>query len=502
MNRHEACRVIHDMRYRALHGSFSFTLCLGVVSSALAVVGCSGSKPAVKTVQSKTAATAGGVRLLVVDDRPLAEAISRQWQARAEGELEVKNLAGNQLASLTKLSADAVIYPSGLLGELAERELIAPLPQDVQADAQFDRPDLLPMARQREVTWGAQVYAVSFGSPQLVVCYRADLLERLKLEPPETWGEYQELAERLNNRKELGDLAPPADVPWHGACEPLGPGWAGQTLLARAAAYARHPDQYSALFNKTTMKPLIAGPPFVKALEELAAAAKQGSAESVKFSPHDVRQEFLLGRCGLALTWPTAARIDIAAASDEKVVAAGISELPGSSETFDFSTSKWDRHRGGKVISVPLLSSAGRLGSITQESRRAKSAASVLVWLSGREWSPQISTQSSEATIFRASHVAQPQAWLDAGLDPAAAGQYSKAVEQANNRSVWLTSPNIPGRGRYLAVLDKAVHDALAEIATPADALKKAADEWAAITQELGIEKQRLAYQRSLGLEP
>ena len=50
-----------------------------------------------------------------------------------------------------------------------------------------------------------------------------------------------------------------------------GLGW--HVLLARAACYAAHRDNYSTLFNIATMQPLIDGPPFVQALEELVAVA-------------------------------------------------------------------------------------------------------------------------------------------------------------------------------------------------------------------------------------
>ena len=66
-------------------------------------------------------------------------------------------------------------------------------------------------------------------------------------------------------------------------------------LLARAAAYAKHRDQYSALFNVETMEPLVAGPPFVHALEELVAAAKLGPADPLGYDPAAARAGLLEG---------------------------------------------------------------------------------------------------------------------------------------------------------------------------------------------------------------
>ncbi len=79
------------------------------------------------------------------------------------------------------------------------------------------------------------------------------------------------------------------------AVEPLGADWASKVLLARAAAYAKHRDYYSTLFDKDTMQPQIASPPFVRGLEELVAASKPNAAVSLAATPADARQAILAG---------------------------------------------------------------------------------------------------------------------------------------------------------------------------------------------------------------
>src|SRR6185295_16164557 len=113
------------------------------------------------------------------------------------------------------------------------------VPEEVLSGEELDWRDIFEMIQLSETCWSRTTYAVPFGSPVLTVCYRADLFERFKRRPPETWAEYQELAEFFSRRENLGDAAPAA-APWSGAVEPLAPGWASRTLLARAAAYARH----------------------------------------------------------------------------------------------------------------------------------------------------------------------------------------------------------------------------------------------------------------------
>ncbi len=60
--------------------------------------------------------------------------------------------------------------------------------------------------------------------------------------------------------------------------------------------------------------------------------------------------------------------------------------------------------------------------------------------------------------------------------------------------------PRLPGADRYLRALDDAVRQALAGKATSAEALEAAAAQFRTITAELGVDRQRKAYQQSLGL--
>ncbi|MGW8258068.1 MAG: hypothetical protein ACWGMZ_11320, partial [Thermoguttaceae bacterium] len=72
----------------------------------------------------------------------------------------------------------------------------------------------------------------------------------------------------------------------------LGPPWAGQVLLARAAPYLKHRDNYSSLFRIDTMAPLIDSEPMIRALKELVAASKHASGECLDCDPLAVRKAF------------------------------------------------------------------------------------------------------------------------------------------------------------------------------------------------------------------
>ncbi len=444
------------------------------------------------------------VRILVLDDPQLAEVIEKTWRARSEAPLEVRSQRSSELGATSRLGADAVIYPSGLLGELAERNLLLPLADDMQADPQLNQHDVLDMVRLREIRWGEEVYAVSFGSPVFLLAYRHDIFEKAGVQPPTTWEEYQRLVTHLAKRENLGDAAPPADQPWYGTVEAWGAGWGSQTLLARAASGVRHHNQYSDLFDFASMRPLVGGPPFVRALEQLAATAEFAPPESKSYSPHDAYRTLAVGQAAMAICWPPSSQVAARANSAEKAeanLAIRWTELPGSREAYNFSEDRWEARGPQEPIHVPLLAAAGRLGSVTRETSRAKAALHVLAVLSG-EWSVDIAPASSATTIYRQSHLISPTVWCPADADPEAVASYANAAHASLTRGVWMFSPRIPGREQYLAALDEAVQKTLAGEASPQEALFNVAEQWTHITEQRGREKQIDAYERSLGLEP
>src|SRR5262249_21004554 len=151
------------------------------------------------TQQAKTSAAPARLRLLVVDDPAMAEAIGQlraELQARTGGALEVSQLPLEELlrAESPPEGADAIIYPSPQLGPLVQNQWLAPLPTDFKENRELAWSDTFELEQTAETAWGPTSYAVPFGSPVLVCFYRADLFEKLHKRPPQSWSEYQELA--------------------------------------------------------------------------------------------------------------------------------------------------------------------------------------------------------------------------------------------------------------------------------------------------------------------
>ncbi len=453
----------------------------------LLLSGCPGPQPSDGTT-SKAPLAGVTLHVAVVDDPALVRAIEPlqgEWNARTGGEFKIDSIGQQELTP--ELKVDAVICPSSLLGPLAEGKLVTPLPE-----AKFS--EVFELLQIRETAWGTDVFGVSFGSPVLTCYCRADLLEKLDRKPPATWPEYHELAELLAQEvPQNGDA-------WCGTLEPLGPGWAGIVLLARAAPYAKHRDYYSTLFDMKTMEPLIDTEPFIRALEELVAASKLGPTEQLASDPAAVRAAFWQGRCGMALSWPSAAAElpDPPETSDEiRVVFA---ELPGSPTAYNFGSKSWEERREDEPGRVPLLAMAGRVGTVWATSAQQQPAAELLSWLAGAELSPQICVGNEAMTLFRHSHLESPEAWVE-GPAADAALQYAELTEQTLQRQQSVMALRIPGRAEYLAALDEAVRRAVAGEQSPAEALRQAADRWRAVTRQLGSESQKKAYLHSLNLD-
>lgn len=468
----------------------------------LMLLGFTGCQPAADTTaQSQTEQTSSSgtvsrpLRVLVVNDENLGLVAQREWLAVSDSPLELSNVSLDtfreqlQSTEADALQSDVVIYPTAWLGTLAESNRIAPMPRRVQESELFADADILPWVRKGDVAWGETTYAVPLGSVMLTMAARVPQPRTGEDTPalPKTWKELQT---------------------WRGAdtrvAHPLAAGWAGFSHLARAASYVRSRGQISTLFDYRTMQPLVDSPPFVRALEELAASAKT-VPDQIDWTPWDVQQALKDGKCDVGLTWmsPHDAAADSKADSmtDEEAATWLFSEAPGAREVYRASEKKWSTHRDGEIARVPLIGLSGRVGSVLQGSRRQRAAWSFLAKMSADELSTRVSSASQSTGPFRLSH--QPaRAWVDRQIESTGARKYSVAVTKAYSRNLVLHALRIPGHEEYLAKLDAAVRSAIQGEGEPVALLKQVAEDWQQITESRGIENQRAAFARNLGMEP
>jgi ABC-type glycerol-3-phosphate transport system substrate-binding protein len=473
-----------------------FLLPLGIAAALSPLAGCPNSPGGGSTtgITPPPAKSQQPLVVIVADDPPLGQAIRREWLARTEEELTVREVSLGDLTSAGRLPGDAVIVPAGYVGTLAERGLILPLDASALDNAEFDHRDIFDQVRLREMKWGNRTVAAPLGSPQLLLAYRPDVFEKLGLSPPADWADYQRLAARLADKDALGDLASAKAGDWHATIEPLAEGWAGQMLLARAAAYAMHRDQVSALFRFDTMDPLIDQPPFVWALEELVAAAQAGGITESRLTPDQAFAALRAGECGMAITWPPS---ELAAASEADAAPLAFALLPGAKQAYRFGTKKWDPRGEEESPHVPLLAVSGRMAAVVSSTADPRRAQNFVLWLASRDVSQQVGPHSQATTLFRDSQIASSTRWTGSLAAPASR-QYAEVLAESLRLPQALQSPSLPGRADYLAALDEAVSAALA--GTPArEALTAAARRWQQITEKQGLAPQRRANARNLG---
>lgn len=472
-----------------------FFLALGVGLALLAAPGCGGRPGTADPAKEKEAGKPSQpLTVVVVDDAELGKAIEAEWRSRTEGEVKIRQATTAEVTGTAPLPGDVIVFPTGLLGELVEGEQLLPLPAEVTQDEALNLRDIYPHIRLHEITWGGKTYALPLGSPQLVLAYRADIFEKLGITPPATWDEYQQVVTRLGKREELGELAPSADQPWRATLEPLGEGFAGQLLLARAAAYAAHKEQLSPLFDLDKLRPLVDQPPYVRALDELAAAAAGQPAEG---TPQSAWREMLAGHCGMALCWPVP---DLRASAEGNKIRIGFAELPGSPAVYSQSESKWQQRGSDEDPRVPLLGMAGRLAGVAATAENEVGAQALVAWLAGPEVGGHLATRSESTTVFRASQESLAGKFV-LPADAAIGGQYALAVHAGQFRPQWSPGVRLPGREEYLVALDKAVQSKLKGETESAPALAAAAKKWEEVTARRGVKEQKRALENSLGLQ-
>ncbi len=367
-----------------------FVLCVAIFT------GCpSKSKPAIpddgelaNTPPNRANVT---LRVLVVNDPPLVEAINRlrgEWAERSGGQLNATPIAWQDLVQSNSPDADLIVFPSRYLGELCTRKLLRPVRASVLEDDEFKAADIFPLVRNELLKWGRETYALPLGVDPSAIS------PTIKSSP-------------------------------------------AVALLAAAAPHAISNEHLGVLFDTDTMKSRIAEPAFVDALSHL---------------------------------------LETKPAQDTK---------PTSPPALE--------------ARIPVLGDADRLVAVTASSRNAASAFKLLKWLAQPDTESQFARVGGQWLPPRRS-IATSSAWYDPSLSATERAERGKLVDAVLSGERALIIPRIPGIDDYLGALNEAVKSALDDKTPPSAALQTVADRWEKITDRLGRDKQRDAYQKHLGI--
>ena len=448
-----------------------------------------------KEQEEATLQVDGPLRVVVLDDESLGNVLQREWRSISDYEIEVSHQTTKDFFSQLdtgkkRLDSDVVIFPCSLLGQLAEQRLLRPIVNDATTDAQYRNGEIFNLIRRRETQWNRQPYAMSFGSPVLVLIRRTDMVP----DAPETWKELGETIDEL--KKTL-----PKDV--NPLMQPMSEGWPARLLVARAASYLYDNNKLSSVFEYASLKPRITSEAFVRAGKELALQSQsvEQGGEFKERTPQSVLQEFLDGNAAMAITLLSS---QTKADSDTIDFPIAISDLPGSRVRYVGSddapeTVAASNESTDEVRRVTVHGLDGRLGAITRSAKNAALANIFLVWATGPEQSLALCARSGHTAPFRLSHEAGAKNWVPSAITPEVAAQYLAISKTALNRAAAMQFPRLPGQHRYVAELDDAVHRMFNGVSAK-QSLATAVETWNAISFELDLEKQKSSYRRSLGI--
>ena len=477
---------------RHLPGSAWRRLCCLLL---VVLAGCPASSTSVDQSVSSSSAPPlkvnGPLRVVVLDDREFAQTLGREWTAHSEYPVEILSRSEAELLTQVreptdKVEADVVVFPSRLLGELAERQQLRALPpaltstSSAATSAGYNFGDILPAISRKEIRWDGRPLAIPLGTPTFHLLLRKDLVPQ----PPESWDELSQIVDGL--RGTLSDDMRPL-------AEPLAGDWVARSFLARSAAYLYSPSHVSQFFDYTTMRPRITLEPCIRALRDLAATYDPASDN---LDPAGVFDAFQRGSVAMAISWP---QRQVGPAESTEAVT--VAELPGTRQRFNLRSQEWEPLPvADELRRIPLLGLEGRLAAVCRHGRNPGLAGVFLGWMGGVEQGP-LSAKCISSAPFRRSHLSAVSMWCGEYAAADLVADYSESIRATLGRSEAFVAPRIPGQDRYLASLSVWIRKALKAEVDPREALQQAAAEWETITNELGRESQIAAYSRSLGIE-
>ena len=398
-------------------------------------------------------------------------------------------IQGNAAAALE--SADVIVYPPMMMGQLLGDDRLSPLDLSQFSDG-LKSPDILVPQRRELVQYGGKSWAVSLGSPSLALIYRADVFEQLELQPPQTWKQYERLCQQLDDAGELrgesGDPLPTATLePWAGP-------WAGHMLMARAASAMRLRGRVANEFRLGSIDPLIGSSPYVRCLQNMQSVLGGRDVQSMELTPSACLQSIAAGQAAMAVCWPVAG-LEL----DEVSPALRIAPLPQMDETYDVSRERWMKKDPGQEP-ITYLGHTGWMVSISKECAEINEAELFIAWLASPQIEKVLWSTQPDCSVSRMSQVADPYIWCDEKMPRQVIEDYVQLVAEDSELALVSYALRIPRADTYMNALANAVRNGVQPGADAAECLADAARDWNDISKDVGLTKQSVMYAESLGL--
>ena len=441
-----------------------------------------------------------------------------EWVAKTGSELILRD--GSVDPKAVGAEIDVLVFAGDRMGDLIDAGALAVLPESVVAPppepppAESDDPatqptraadtfqftDVAPAFRDLVSKYGPHRYGLPVGGSALVVAFQRAAFTRpefiaeaskvgLVLEPPRTWDQFDALARFFHGRDLDGDGQPDSGVALAWGRDPEGVGDA--IFLARTAAAALHPDQYSFLLDSETTAPWVTSPPFVEALQALVALQAVGPPDAAALDATAARAAFKAGKAALLID-----RAETASTWGTGKTPIGVAPLPGSPRVFDPSRSAWETPSALNRPSF-LPSGGGWLVGVAARSTHKAAAEAFARYLAEPESTNRLRAERDFPMLaVRTTQLAQgmnnPRS--APGVEPRS---WADAVAQTLGADKVVLGLRIPEATGYAADLAQAREAAARGQAVDA-ALKALADAWSRRTQALHPPRQTWHHRRSL----
>jgi multiple sugar transport system substrate-binding protein len=369
---------------------------------------------------------------------------------------------------------DVLSYVPAWQADLVEAGVLEPL--DPWLDKYMPKgtlDDIHPTYRQW-LTWKGKRYGIFDDGDTFTMYYRKDLFDdkanqssfRAKhgraLRPPRTWKEWDEVCAFFTEKykPELYGCAIQRTE--------------GQAYFWTEEALRNNGVKF---FDPQTMKAQIASPAAVKTLQDMVNSNRNMPPGVEKWGFIEVFSGWMAGKLGMIVSWPPPGRWSQGYGSRAE-------QLKWMPETKVIGKVGYALPPGGH----PQLAAGFNLG-VSADSANKEAAYLFIQWATSKEISLQrVQLPFALRDPYRLSHYASKEyrgKWPNAN-------EYLDTLKLGAEKG--LLDLSIPGAREYEEALDRATVAAYA--GTPAkEALDRAAADWDAITQRIGVDKQRQAYQ-------
>lgn len=334
--------------------------------------------------------------------------------------------------------------------------------------------DIAPAYRDNHMTYGNQIYGLPDDGDVFLLYYRTDLFGDpdnqaafreaygYELAPPETWDEFYDISKFFTDTGG-GDL--------YGSALILSPGlvhYLYEMRLRTAGGTFFDPDTMDAQINSNIA---------VAVLEDMVRQLDNMPPGAAGWGPIEVLNSWLAGQLAMQIWWPPPGRWSAGHGVDTDA----LSWPPESTITGNVG---YALPPGGH----PELA-AGFALSVSSDSRNKELAYLFAQWLNSRDFSiTRVTLPYTVRDPFRTSHFnsARYQSLWPAAKD------YLATLETAAEKG--LLDLSIIDTFAYEESLTRAVVAALSG-QDARTVLDQAAEEWNRITEEIGVDEQREAYQ-------